>query len=93
MVRRALLAALVLSGCANSRYVEHPITAWFTASDAPTPMSAASANPAQKHCRELARQRKSDADMQGEDEPTQNEVYRRSLAQCLDWDARHASPR
>ncbi|HWA90098.1 MAG TPA: hypothetical protein VG889_08700 [Rhizomicrobium sp.] len=87
----AAVATLPLFGCAHSRYVEHPITAWFTAPEAPS--AAPSADPAQAHCRELAGQRTRDAAFQGEDEATRHDVYRRSLDDCLSWAARHAAAR
>jgi hypothetical protein len=42
-------------------------------------------------CTTLARQRASDAAYAGEDEETQQSVYDRTYAGCMDWDARHAS--
>ena len=42
-------------------------------------------------CTTLARQRASDAAYAGEDEGTQQSVYDRTYAGCMDWDAKHAS--
>ena len=92
MVRRAaiLAAAALLSGCAHSRYVEHPITAWFAppaASGSDVPVGAA-----EKHCRALAKRRMDDAMFQGEDETTQRTVYRLAHDDCIAWSGRHAGP-
>jgi hypothetical protein len=87
MVRRAAVAALVclsLCGCTNSRFVEHPITSWFT----PAPVAPVEAA-ADTHCRDIAREHKREAYFQGEDEATQREVYDRSYAACQAWDAAH----
>jgi hypothetical protein len=87
MVRRALAVALVclsLSGCAHSRFVEHPITSWFTPAPA-APVTTAT----DTHCREIAREHRSEAYFQGEDEATLREVYDRSYATCQAWDATH----
>jgi hypothetical protein len=43
------------------------------------------------HCALLARQRAGDAAYAGEDETTQQSVYDKTYAGCMDWDARHAS--
>jgi hypothetical protein len=91
MVRSALAVALVclsLSGCAHSRFVEHPITSWFT--PAPSPSATAATD---THCREIAREHRSEAYFQGEDEATLREVYDRSYATCQAWDATHLMPK
>lgn len=92
MVRRALpaLTCLILCGCAHSRFVEHPITSWFTpapAASAPTATDIADAR-----CRKLAQQRRRDASFQGEDDDTLREVYDRTYAACLVWDTAHRPP-
>jgi hypothetical protein len=87
MVRNALAAALAcvsLCGCAHSRFVEHPITSWFTPAPA-APVTTAT----DTHCREIAREHRSEAYFQGEDESTLHEVYDRSYAACQAWDAAH----
>jgi hypothetical protein len=43
------------------------------------------------HCTILAKQRAADAAYAGEDEETQQSVYDRTYAGCMDWDAKHAS--
>lgn len=87
MVRSALAAALAclsLCGCAHSRFVEHPITSWFTPAPAAPVITATDT-----HCREIAREHRSEAYFQGEDEATLREVYDRSYATCQAWDAAH----
>jgi hypothetical protein len=63
---------------------------------APAPVSspapiAASPRATSDHCRNLARQRAGDAAYAGEDEETQQSVYDRTYAGCMDWDSKHAS--
>ncbi len=57
-----------------------------------SPSPPASVRPrANEHCTTLARQRASDAAYAGEDEETQQSVYDKTYAGCMDWDAKHAS--
>lgn len=83
----AALLCLALCGCAHSRFVEHPITSWFTTAPAVKPAPASET--ADAHCQRVARQRRRDASFAGEDEATQRQVYDRSYAQCTAWDASH----
>lgn len=43
------------------------------------------------HCTNLAKLRARDAAYAGEDEDTQQAVYDRTYADCIQWDARHRS--
>jgi hypothetical protein len=58
--------------------------------EAPQPASIRPSD-ARGRCTKLARQRASDAAYAGEDEETQQSVYDRTYAGCMDWDAKHAS--
>lgn len=60
------------------------------AETAPPPASIPSSD-SRGRCTTLARQRASDAAYAGEDEGTQQSVYDRTYAGCMDWDAKHAS--
>lgn len=83
----AVAAALGLTGCADSQFVEHPVTSLFPSLAADEPAPA----PATDHCRTLAKLRAGDAAYEGEDSKTQRSVYERTYADCVAWDARHNS--
>ncbi|HEX4293264.1 MAG TPA: hypothetical protein VHZ29_03955 [Rhizomicrobium sp.] len=57
----------------------------------PPPPSDVHPSDPKGHCALLARQRAGDAAYAGEDETTQQSVYDKTYAGCMDWDARHAS--
>jgi hypothetical protein len=56
----------------------------------PPPSIARSTAPS-VHCTELAKLRTRDAAYGGEDEATQDSVYRRTYADCVAWETRHRS--
>ncbi len=85
----ALAAALALSGCADSAFVDHPISSLFP-SLGPDQTASAQAV-ADPHCSKLAKQRAGDASFAGEDTETQRAVYDKTYADCLDWDSKHKS--
>ena len=90
-MRIVLAASLAfgLSGCADSGFIDHPLTSLW-GSDQPKqespPQSALNT-----HCEKLARQRAGDAAFAGEDTDTQRAVYRHTYKDCVDWDAKHNS--
>ena len=107
-MRMILAAALAfgLSGCADSNFVEHPITSLFgggesqpAAAGAETQSAAQPGNVAPQpvsaataaHCGKLAKQRAGDAAFEGEDSDTQRSVYDSTYAGCVDWDVKHRS--
>jgi len=55
------------------------------------PPSIAQTTPPSVHCTELAKLRARDAAYSGEDEQVQDQVYRKTYADCLDWETRHRS--
>jgi hypothetical protein len=79
--------ALVLSACADSRFVEHPILS-LIGSDTQGGQPVAG-SPVQAHCARLATQRAHDAEYSGEDEATQRSVYDKTYSDCLAWDKQH----
>ena len=86
MVRRFLAAAavcLLAAGCANSRIVEHPITGWFKSSDKQT--IAAQQPYGDSHCADIARERRNEANFEGEDEQVQKDTFARTYADCVAW--------
>ena len=87
-VREAQPAAADASAPAPLASAPASVTSTAPASVAPV---AASPRATSDHCRALARQRAGDAAYGGEDEQTQQSVYDRTYAGCMDWDSKHAS--
>ena len=58
---------------------------------APLPPASIQPSDTRGRCTTLAKQRAADAAYAGEDEETQQSVYDRTYAGCMDWDAKHAS--
>jgi len=63
---------------------EPPVVSAARTAPGPTPAVAA-------HCKNLAKQRASDAAYQGEDPETQETVYGTTYRDCIAWDAAHRS--
>jgi hypothetical protein len=100
----AMTLALGLCGCADSQFIEHPITSLFgSAEDAQPAAEAAAESPAARpapdaaqasaqeaaHCARLAKLRAGDAAFEGEDTDTQRSVYDSTYSGCIDWSAKH----
>jgi hypothetical protein len=76
-----------LCACANSEFVEHPITSLIPRlrADQPSPKQTI-ANP---QCSALAELRARDVDYAGEDDETQRAVHDKTYADCVDWELKH----
>ena len=83
-----IAAAISLAGCGglDSYLYDDPPT---TSASSAEGSGGASAAPANAHCEALARQRASDAEPNGDDEDTEEAIYRFTYDDCVAWDARH----
>jgi hypothetical protein len=64
----------------------------MAAAPAPMPMPQQTASPdTGTHCTQIAKLRARDAAYAGEDSETQDSVYHRTYAECVDWAAKHRS--
>lgn len=100
----AMTLALGLCGCADSQFIEHPITSLFggaddaqpaaqaaaeTAAAQPAPSAAQASAQEAAHCTRLAKLRAGDSAFEGEDSDTQRAVYEATYSGCVDWDSKH----